>query len=160
MTEWKQSASQENSRTNPLCGVTQGSASGPVLFILWAAHVIAVAERHGFRVHSYADDTQPYFHNKAGACKSRIPRFSNCISDIEIWMTSNHINMSTDKTDFIWLGTRQQLANVTCQVIDMGAVQRRVSKEVTCLGIVVDHALTFSSHVNCWSPSAFIVYFR
>ena len=142
-------AGEQSNRSETLCGVPQGSVLGPVLFILYAADVIAIAERHGFRVHSYADDTQLYFHDKAEACESRISRFSNCISDIESWMTSNRLKMNTDKTDFIWLGTRQQLAKITCQVIDLGAVQLPVSKEVTCLGIVFDNELTFSSHVNC-----------
>jgi hypothetical protein len=84
---------------------------GSVLFILYAADVNAIAERHWFRVHLYADDTQLYFHDKAEACKSWIPCFSKCITDIESWMTSNRLKMNTDKTEIIWLGTRQQLAS-------------------------------------------------
>ena len=130
------------------CGVPQGSVLGPVLFILYAADVIAIAERHGFRVHSYADDTQLYFHDKAAACEMRLPRFSRCINEIESWMTSNRLKMNADKTDFIWLGTRQQLAKLQCKTVDLGAIQIPVSKVVTCLGVVFDSEMTFSAHVK------------
>lgn len=139
----RQSNESENN-----CGVPQGSVLGPVLFILYAADVIAIAERNGFRVHSYADDTQLYFHDKAETCETRLPHFSKCINEIDKWMTSNRLKMNADKTDFIWLGTRQQLAKVQGRTVDLGAVQLPVSTEVTCLGVVFDSELTFSAHVK------------
>ena len=39
-----------------------------------------------------------------------ISRLLMCVSDIDRWMSSNRLKLNTDKTEFIWLGTRQQLA--------------------------------------------------
>jgi len=48
-----------------LCAVPQGSVLGQILFILYAADVIPIAQHYGFQMHSYADDMQLYFHDKA-----------------------------------------------------------------------------------------------
>ena len=35
-----------------------------------------------------------------------------CICDINEWMSSNRLKLNADKTQFIWLGSPQQLASV------------------------------------------------
>ena len=54
-------AGQQSTIVTVMCGVPQGSALGPVLFLLYTANVTVIAQRHGFLAYSYADDTQIYF---------------------------------------------------------------------------------------------------
>ena len=110
-------AEGQSNRSSIPCGVPQGSVLGPLLFILYAADVIPLAQHHGFQVYSYADDTQLYFHDKTVSCERRLSCFSECISDIEKWMTSNQLKMNSDKTDFIWLGSIQLLTKLQHQSV-------------------------------------------
>ena len=141
-------AGQQSTIVTVMCGVPQGSVLGPVLFLLYTADVTVIAQRHGFLAHSYADDTQIYFHDKASSVDTRLPRLKECISEIDRWMSSNRLCLNADKTQFIWLGTRQQLAKVQCHTIELEAATLSVATEVTCLGVTFDNELTFSKHVT------------
>ena len=104
-----------------------------MLFLLYTADVTNIAQRHGIGAHSYADDTQL---SKAVSCASSISRMATCIEEINQWMTSNCLKLKSDKTQFIWLGTRQQLAKIHCQTITLRGTSIHISTEVTCLGEV------------------------
>jgi len=77
-----------------LCGVPQGNVLGLLLFILYTADVITIAQRHGFQVHSCAADTQLYFHDNAESYERWLPRFTKCIAAIESWMTAKLLKMT------------------------------------------------------------------
>ena len=46
-------------------------------------------------------------------------RLGDCITRIRDWMASDHLKLNEDKTQVIWLGTRQQLNTVTTQVLTL-----------------------------------------
>jgi len=37
----------------------------------------------------------------------------DCIADIELWYRSHGLKLNADKSDVIWLGTRQQLTMIS-----------------------------------------------
>ena len=70
-------------------------------------------------------------------------------------MTSNRLKLNSDKTQFIWLGTRLQLAKVQCQTIILGTSTIPISAKVMCLGVVLDSELKFDAHIKRLSGCCF-----
>ena len=56
--------------------------------------------------------------------------------------------VATNFNQFIWLGTRQQLAKIPCQIITLRGTSIHISTEVTCLGVVIDSELKFALHIK------------
>ena len=111
----------QSTRSLLTCGVPQGSALGPVLFLVYSADVIAIARRHGLKcMHSYADDTQLYFHADSSVVDSKVQKLVTCVGDIGQWMCANRLKLNQDKTQFIWLGTPHQLSKLQLQTITLG----------------------------------------
>ena len=83
-------------------GVIKKSLHVPLLFLLYAAGLGSVIERHGMRNHAYADDAQIYGCCKPGDTEALRANMLSCINDVNDWMTSDCLNLNPAKSEFLW----------------------------------------------------------
>ena len=126
LTEWTQRVMIDEFLSDPVmlkCGVPQGSVLGPILYTLFTSPVGDISRSHNISYRGFADDTKNYHSftpSKAGdeeKCKREI---EVCIIDIHTWMRTNLLKLNDEKTEFLIIGTKQQLSKVKTTSISVG----------------------------------------
>ena len=75
------------------------------------------------KFHGYADDLQNYLSFKMRIEIDKeccINNLQNCIAEIRVWVCTNLLKLNDEKTKFIMIGTRQQLARAGNAEIQIG----------------------------------------
>ena len=72
-------------------------------------------------------------------------RLLSWIADIHT-MSSNRLKLNADKTEFIWLGTRQQLSKVVATPFQLKDQLLQPTDTVRDLGVLIDSQLTMEAH--------------
>ena len=129
-------------------GVPQGSVLGPVLFIAYSTGVINIVEHHGLRAHGYADDLQVYGHVAQDDVSSLVVRMVACIEHVKSWMTSNRLRLNPSKTELIWLGSSRRLHHCPADKVRISDADIQPVESVRDLGVLIDGAMTLTTHVN------------
>ena len=96
-------------------GVPQGSCLGPLLFRIYANKLFDVIKVHLPTVHCYAGDTQLYVSfspNKSTGQYEAVTAIQHCVDNLRNWMTNDKLLPNDDKTEFLMIGTKQQLTKV------------------------------------------------
>ena len=139
-------------------GVQQGSCLGPLLLTIYASKLFDVIKVHLPTVHCYADDTQLYVSfspNISTGQFEAVTTVQHCVDDIRNWMTNDKLLLNDDKTEFLMIRTKQQLAKVTIDHILIGDCVIRPKGVVKNLGTWLDSTLSLNSQVNNTCSNAF-----
>src|SRR6218665_2261808 len=96
-----------------------------------------------------------YVHCLAGRAISAVETIGRAIETLQAWMSSNRLRLNRTKTQFVWFGTRQQLAK-----IDLGFLAIKYSHItfafcVRDLEVTLDQELTFVRHINILCRSCY-----
>src|SRR5664279_2705787 len=76
-----------------------------------------------------------------------VVKFTDCFDQVNQWMTSNRLKLNTEKTQVVWIGTRQQLEKFNIREIQLSTSTVLFSSAVSNLGVTVDNRLTMSDHI-------------
>ena len=133
-------------------GVPQGSCLGPLLFTIYASKLFDVIKAQLPTVHCYADDTQLYVSfspNKSIGQFEAVTAIQHCVDDIRNWMTNDKLLLNDDKTEFLMIGTKQQLAKVNIDHLIIGGSIIRPKEVVKNLGAWLDSTLSMNVNNTC-----------
>ena len=97
----------------------------------------------------YADDTQLYLAFKPDDAMNQstaVRALQNAIDDIKKWMLADKLKLNDGKSEFMIIGTRQQLAKVSVDTLRVGSIQLTTLSEarnlvcwLTCNSAMVTH---------------------
>ena len=116
----------------------QGSCLGPVEFTEYSSPVFSVINQHGKLGHAYAGEHQVYCGFHPDSLYSNCESMERCIRDINSWMQGTRFKMNNSKTEYILIGTPQQLATCTNTAINLGdyEVQHGIVYEIWALILI------------------------
>ena len=101
----------------------------------------------------YMDDTQlvPLINQDAA-----IAAMEACLRDIRQWMIRDKLMINDEKTEFMLIGTRAQLANVHLSTLTVGEAEiEPTDGNIRNIGVLFDNTLSMSPNVNMICKSGY-----
>ena len=151
ITEREQSVnvcSAKSAKVQLNCGVPQGSVLGPLLFVLYTKDVIDIIKGHGLINHCYADDAQLYFYCSPEELDALASAFGICTEELCAWMRSTRLKLNCEKTECIWLCTKQRRKTLSAPALHVGDAAIQLISGVRNPGVFFDSHLDLKQHIS------------
>ena len=132
-------------------GVPQGSCAGPAAFLGYLSSLYDIIETHMPNVGGYADDNQLYLAFKPSSQQEEteaINSMQECIADVRKWMLTHKLKINDSKTEFLMIGTKQQLEKVNITEIKVGDSLIKPVSSARNLGVIFDSNMSMAQHIN------------
>ena len=84
-----------------------------------------------------------------------IRQFTDCLCEVEAWMRASRLRLNPQKTQLIWLGSRQQLDKLNITDVQLLSTTLHPQSTVRSLGVILDSQLTMSSHITSLCRSGY-----
>ena len=135
----------------------QHSCLGSVEFTEYSSPILSIINQHGKLGHVYADDHQVYCSFHPDSIDINHESMEQCISDISTWMEGKKLKLNHSKTEYILIGTPQQLAKCTNMAINTGDndIHVHTLNCVQNLGAYFDKHMTMEQYIKSKCGAAY-----
>ena len=106
-----------------------------------------ITERNDNFLSGYADD-HAIIHSFNPDNYNIKQKIENDIGKIKTWMEENHLKMNNAKTEFIVLGTSNNLRKKTLDKIETGKTKIHWTSKNKFLGVHLDEKLNLKDHIQ------------
>ena len=131
------------------CGVPQGSRLGPVLWNVMYDKLLRIETPIDSQLIGYADDTLIICHSdNVDILEMKV---NETLFRVNRWLEKRLLHMAVEKTEAVLITDRRAFRFPNIRV---GNANISWKRQITYLGVVIDHKLNFGPHVNITADKA------
>ena len=125
------------------CEVPQGSIFGPILFLIYINDINKSTDAFNFRL--FADDTNLFKFMKTNNINLNV--INDHFKKVNDWCNANKLTINVDKTNYMIIKTPQRISHIE-GTLSISDTPIKCVSSATYLGISIDPALTWKSHIE------------